>query len=451
MHLDVTRTDFTYQYPPFNLLQVKEANILQQKPPLHLYVHIPYCKSKCRFCYYKVWGVGAQGAHEIEEYLKLLSSEIETVSREPEVQASRVRSAYIGGGTPSLLSADQLARLLSLLRRSFAFQDNFEFCVEVNPDEDVLTPDKLALLKNSGVTRLSIGVQTLDDYILKLNGRAGNAKQFYRIYEIVRTLGFRVVNLDFISGLLGENWTNWTQQFDNILTLSPENVSLYKLELYLNAPLTATICKTRKAPTLLSDEEEAEYAQYAFDRLQDEGGYVAKNCVSLTRSEDVAHVHEAAFYDGECLLGLGLSSYGVFGDRMYQNTADLKEYAHAVRSGHRPVKRAHVISVRERIARTMVYGIKTLGISRTKFLQRHGFDMMLLYGDKVRELIDRGLIIDDGETLRVPRAKYIYADDICRKFFLPEHETMMRGHLNRRQVSSLVAATRPTENMAVAK
>jgi oxygen-independent coproporphyrinogen III oxidase len=448
-HLDITRTDFTFQYPPFNLLQVKDSNILQHKQPLHVYVHIPYCKTRCRYCYYKLWAVGEHRSDEIDEYLKLLSREIEIVSREPEVQACGVRSLYIGGGTPSLLSLHQLTQLFEQLKQSFPFTDGYEFCVEANPDEDVLTPEKLALMKDSGVTRLSMGVQTLDDRIQKLNGRAGSANEFYREYETARSLGFHAINLDFMSGMLGENWTNWTRQFDSVLTLRPENVSMYKLEFYLNTRLTKQISKTKRAPGLLSDEEEATYAQYAFERLQ-EGGYIAKNCYSLTRDEDVAHVHTAGVWDGESLLGLGLSAYGVFGDRMYQNTAELKDYQQAILSGKRPVLRAHLISAPEQIARTMVFGIKSLGIGRSKFRERHGFEMMLLYGDTIRDLIDRGLLIDDGETIRVPRSKYIYADDICRAFFLPEHETMMRGHLTRSKISSFVVE-RPSQAVAAAK
>jgi oxygen-independent coproporphyrinogen-3 oxidase len=449
MHLDLSRTDFTFQYPPFNVLQVKVANILQERRPLHVYVHIPYCKTKCRYCYYKLWAVGEHATDEIDEYLKVLSKEIEIVSREPAVQACAVRSLYIGGGTPSLLSLDQLTRLFDQLKRSFTFADNYEFCIEANPDENVLTPEKLAVLKESGVTRLSIGVQSLDDRILKLNGRAGSADEFYRTYEIAKSLGFHVINLDFMSGMLGENWTNWTRQFDTILSLRPENVSMYKLEFYLNTRLSKQIRQTKRAPGLLDDEEEAKYAEYAFERLQNEGAYIAKNCYSLTRAEEVAHVHAAGVWDGESLLGLGLSAYGLFDGRMYQNTLELKDYADAVSCGKRPVHRAHLVSARERVARTMVFGIKKLGISRTKFRECHGFEMMLLYGDTIRELIENGLVIDDGETIKVPQSKYVYADDICRAFFLPEHETMMRGHLTRSKIDSLVSE-RPSESVAAA-
>jgi oxygen-independent coproporphyrinogen III oxidase len=447
MHLDLTRTDFTFQYPPFNLLQVKDANILQQKQLLHVYVHIPYCKTKCRYCYYKLWAVGDQATDEIDDYLKLLSREIEIVSREPQVQACSVRSLYIGGGTPSLLSLDQLTRLFDVLKRSFQFTDDYEICVEANPDENVLTAEKLALLKGSGVTRLSMGVQSLDDRILKLNGRAGSADEFYRAYEIAKSLGFHVINLDFMSGMLGENWTNWTRQFDTILSLRPENVSMYKLEFYLNTRLSKQIRQTKRAPGLLNDEEEAKYAEYAFDRMQKEGGYIAKNCYSLTRDEEVAHVHATGVWDGESLLGLGLSAYGLFNGRMYQNTLELKDYEEAIVSGNRPIHRGHLVSARESVARTMVFGIKKLGISRSKFRERHGFEMTLLYGDIIRDLIELGLLTDDGETIQVPRSKYVYADDICRAFFLPEHETMMRGHLTRSKIDSLVAG-RPLESMA---
>jgi oxygen-independent coproporphyrinogen-3 oxidase len=296
-----------------------------------------------------------------------------------------------------------------------------------------------------------MGVQSLDDRILKLNGRAGGADEFYRSYEVARSLGFHAINLDFMSGMLGENWPNWTRQFDSVLSLRPENVSMYKLEFYLNTRLSKQIRQNKRAPGLLSDEEEAEYAQYAFERLQSEGGYIPKNCYSLTRGEDVTQVHTPGIWNGESLLGLGLSSYGVFGDRMYQNAAELKDYEAAISCGKRPVLRAHLISARERVARTMVFGIKSLGISRTRLRERHGFEMMLLYGDTIRDLVGNGLLIDDGETIRVPRSKYIYADDICRAFFLPEHETMMRGHMTRDKIESLVADGTTLEGMGTGK
>jgi oxygen-independent coproporphyrinogen III oxidase len=439
MHLDLTRTDFTFQYPPFNLLQVRDADILQQRQPLHVYVHIPYCKTKCRYCYYKLWAVGDKGSDEIDDYLNLLAKEIAMAAREPQVQACAVKSLYIGGGTPSLLSIDQLSRLFGMLKQSFPFADNYEFCVEANPDQDVLTPEKLSFLKDNGVTRLSLGVQSLDDRILKLNGRAGSADEFHRAYETARSLGFRVINLDFMSGMLGENWANWTKQFDTVLSLRPQNVSMYKLEFYLNTRLSKQIRQAKRAPGLLDDDEEAKYAEYAFERLQDEGGYIAKNCYSLTLSEDVAHVHAAGVWDGESLLGLGISSYGLFNGRMYQNMSDMTEYQQAIVSGRRPVYRAHFVSPRESIARTMVFGIKKLGIGRSKFRERHGFEMDLLYVDMIRQLVETGLLIDDGETIRLSRSKYIYADDICRAFFLPEHETMMRGHMTRAKINSLAA------------
>ena len=142
----------------------------------------------------------------------------------------------------------------TLLKQSFPLADNYEFCVEANPDQDVLTTEKLAVLKDSGVTRLSLGVQSLDDRILKLNGRAGSADEFHRAYEIARSLGFRVINLDFMSGMLGENWTNWTRQFDTVLSLRPQNVSMYKLEFYLNTRLSKQIRQAKRAPGLLDDE-----------------------------------------------------------------------------------------------------------------------------------------------------------------------------------------------------
>lgn len=437
MQPEVIRTDFTYHYPPFNLLSTSELSAVGMRSPFHVYVHIPFCKSICEYCYFKTWGVGDRSEARLQEYLNSLLKEIEMSSLLPELQGRKARSLYIGGGTPSLLSVPQIESLVGALFGAFDFMEGFEFCIEAYPDDQIMSSEKVECLKRMGVTRLSMGVQSLDNRILSLNGRPGNVETVRRIYGWARDLQFKVINLDFMSGLLGENWDNWKRQIDNILELAPQNVSIYKLELYLNTKLTDDIKGGKFEEKLMGDSEEAEFAQYAFDRLQDEGGYIACNCFHLTRSPEVEHVYLKSLWDGEEVLGMGLSAYSVISDIMYQNTSSLEGYYAEVAGTRLPIQRAHLISEREKLARTMVYGIKALRLERQRFIEKHGFDMSVLYGKQIEELVEKGFLEFNSQALQVPKNKYIYADDICRYFFLPEHEAMMRGHVPREKVLSL--------------
>lgn len=439
MKSDFIRTDFTYQYPPFNLMRTNEVDLLSAREPMHVYVHLPFCRTKCQYCYYKTWGVGMDAEDEIQHYLNLLYKEIALRARQPQIQGKTAKSLYIGGGTPSLLSPQQLQTLVDVLTSELNFADGYEFCMEAKPDEDIMTPEKIDCFKQIGVTRLSMGVESLSDELLRANGRAGSAAAVRRVYRLARECRFPVINLDFLSGLVNENWENWRAQTAEILDLVPENVSFYKLEFYLNTRLSQRVRKNELKARICDDTEEAEMAQYAFDLLQQEGGYVPCHCFTLIAEPRFEHVHTGGVWSGEALLGFGLSAYGVMNDVLYQNTWTVEEYGAMIEQGKLPAQRAHYISAREKIARTMVYGVKTLYLSRQDFKKKHGFDMSLVYGDLIEELLKEGLVEFDDEALRVPRSKCIYADDICRHFFLPEHETMMRGHFTREEVIKRLA------------
>jgi coproporphyrinogen III oxidase-like Fe-S oxidoreductase len=146
-----------------------------------------------------------------------------------------------------MLSTPHLLRLVGTLKQCFDFSDNFqEFCIEANPNDKILSRDKLECFKQIGVTRLSMGVQSLSNDLLQLNGRFGDSETFRRVYFWARDLAFNIINLDFISGLRGENWDNWRRQIDQILELAPDNIAIYKLEMYLNTELSRKLRKRER-------------------------------------------------------------------------------------------------------------------------------------------------------------------------------------------------------------
>lgn len=429
MSLELNREEFINQYPPFNLINTEATKNIFSREMLHLYVHLPFCKNKCAYCYFKSFDNFAQ--ENIDDYLATLKQEIETYSKMPEVQSKIVKSLYFGGGTPTLLTCDQLENLSKFIFDRFNFIENFEFCVESHPDEEKVTQEKLDLLKALKVSRVSFGVQNFNDEILALNGREMSIKTFLKIYDMAKKTGFKKINIDIMSGMFGENWPNWKNVISRIIELAPENVAFYKMELYYNTKLFGSMRKKKIVAPLMSNSEEIEMIRYAYDRLQDEAGYLVSNCFNLVKQKGLEHLHRKGIWEGDDMMGYGMSSHSCFNHDIYQNTANMEEYLDLVRKGKSPVKRAYRTSMRDEIATAMVYGIKNLYINRMDFKERFGFDMTALYNDVISSLTDRGYLNLDEEALRVPRQYYIFADDICREFFLPEHSTMMLAHISR--------------------
>jgi len=427
--LRMEREEFINQYPPFNLINTQEVKDLGRKEQVHMYVHLPFCKHKCGYCYFKSFDQFT--AEDIDEYLGVLMQEIDLYSRLPEVQSKQIKSLYYGGGTPTLLSCEQLERLTKFIFGKFSFSVDFEFCLEANPDEEIVTTEKLVLLKELKVRRISFGVQNFNDEILKLNKRMVPSAAFFTVYDKVRKENFEIINLDIMSGLLGETKENWYNVVDKLLELAPENIAFYKLEFYYNTNLYKEIRNKEISEKLMSNAEEIELIRYAYDKLQDDGGYIVSNCFNLAKSRELEHIHRKGIWEGDDMIGFGLSAHSCFNRFVYQNTWIKEEYFNLVRSGKRPVKRAYHTSMRDEIATAMVYGVKSLYMSRASFVNRFGFDMTVLYGKEIDVLRKQGLLELDDEALRVPRSNYIFADDICRAFFLSEHKTMMLAHLSR--------------------
>ena len=228
---------FISNYPPFSQwsdggLEAFEAVV--QEPatsvPLGLYLHIPFCRKRCKFCYFKVFTDNK--ASDIDLYVRALSREIELVSQLPVVGDRPFRFVYFGGGTPSFLSSRQLDSLVQQLRESVHWDQAEEVTFECEPG--TLSAPKVQTIRDMGVTRLSLGVENFSDQILKENGRAHLSGEIYRCWDWIESAGFANVNIDLISGMVGETWDNWKDNVRRTVELSPESVTIYQMELPYN-------------------------------------------------------------------------------------------------------------------------------------------------------------------------------------------------------------------------
>lgn len=225
---------FISNYPPYSqwttdrLSEVEVAlqSASPEKTPLGLYLHIPFCRKRCKFCYFKVYT--DVKAAEVQRYVDALCSEISLVSQLPVMSERPFRFVYFGGGTPSFLSPKQLTKLADRLREHITWDGAEEVTFECEPG--TLSETKVKTLREEmGVTRLSLGVENFSDELLELNGRAHLSKEVHRAWQWIEDADFPNVNIDLISGMVGETWDNWRENVSRTLELSPESVTIYQM------------------------------------------------------------------------------------------------------------------------------------------------------------------------------------------------------------------------------
>src|SRR5215831_18731298 len=229
---------FVANYPPFSfwkpahLPDAQAALGLLPIPgtPLGLYLHIPFCRKRCKFCYFRVYT--DKNARDVETYSDALVREVTLCSRLPVVGGRRLKYVYFGGGTPSYLSAAQLRSLMTRLKEVLPWEGAEEVTFECEPG--TLQQHKLEALRDMGVTRLSLGIENFDYSILEYNGRAHHVEEIYRAYGWARDLGFEQINIDLIAGMVGETWDNWRDCVSKTIALSPDSVTIYQMELPFN-------------------------------------------------------------------------------------------------------------------------------------------------------------------------------------------------------------------------
>jgi oxygen-independent coproporphyrinogen-3 oxidase len=432
--LERSRRHFVNSYPPFNVSKSVGDDCLVQRDDLLLYVHIPFCPTICTYCFYKKFG--APSASTLDTYLDYLKREIVLFGGRPDAQRRRVKTLYFGGGTPSVLSSAQLTDLVAFLKAHLDLSTLEEFCCEIMPHRETADAEKIHTLREIGVTRLSFGVETFDEDLLRLHNRPCSRDLYEWTYAMVMDEDFEKVNLDMMSGLAGATWDSMRADVETLLAWSPPCVSIYKTEVFYNTSQFNLLRRGRSQPRLITDDEEIEHIRYAHRNLTERGDYIVANCLQLVRDWKYCDLHFRATWEGCETKGLGLSAHSCYEGVQHQNASEFDDYYRLIDAGRLPVKRAHRLTPRDRISQWMVYGLKNLAVNRARFAERFGVDMTALYGPLIDSLAADGAVEFDDESLRITPSHYVFADDICRRFFLPEYEHMMLAHVERGSTST---------------
>lgn len=374
------------------------------------YLHIPFCSHICYYCDFNKVFIEGQ---PVDEYLHYLRQEMQQRLQADPVD--HLDTLYIGGGTPTALSTAQLDTLLQSVRDTLPF-DQGEFTVEANPN-DFLTMDKLQVLKNYGVNRLSIGVQSFDDEILKKIGRTHTRADVHQALANVAQAGFDNVSIDLIFRLPGQDLANFKRSLDEALALELPHYATYSLILEKK---TIFYNQMRQGRLFLpSQDVEADMYDLAIDRLQQAGRQQYE--ISNFAKPGFQSQHNLLYWRNEHYYGFGAGAHGYLGRQRYQNNGPIQQYLAPLRAGRLPVFQRRVLSLSEQIEEELFLGLrKREGISPAHFHQKFHVHLTDVYGQTIPELIQAGLMEQVGERLTLTKKGLFLGNDVFEAFLIDE-------------------------------
>lgn len=414
---------FVANYPPFSEWSVEavpEVCAAFETPPadvpLGLYLHVPFCRKRCKFCYFRVYTDVA--ASDVERYSLALSREAELAAAQQAVSGRPLRYVYFGGGTPSFLSVKQLERLVAGIHASFGWDDAEEVTFECEPG--TLSEPKVKALKALGMTRISLGVENFDDGVLEANGRAHLSAEILRAWDWIKAAGFPSTNVDLIAGMVGESDESWHSTVEKTLALEPDSVTIYQMELPFNTVFVKDAKGTGREVPVADWATKRRWVGEAFDQFLARG-YAVSSGYTLVR--DPARVHfryRDMLWEGADLVALGVASFGHVSGVHYQNEPHWDPYLDAVEAGRLPIHRGLRPTRRQLLIRELVLGLKKGGIDTRRLTAKYGVDPLVEWRAVWERLAAEGwLERGDGEP-RLTRAGLLRVDALLPAFFDPK-------------------------------
>ena len=330
---------FVSNYPPFSFWKpefVPDVLAALERPPasplapLGIYLHIPFCRKRCHFCYFKVYTDKDSAA--IRGYIDAALKELALYAAKPIIGGRKANFVYFGGGTPSYLSVDQLQHLTGSMKELISWDEAEEVTFECEPG--TLTSHKLKAIRELGVTRLSLGVENFDDHILEINGRAHHSKEIARAYSYACELGFPQINIDLIAGMVEETEANWRECVRKTIEMSPDSVTIYQMEVPYNTTIYQEMKAAGKLVAPVADwETKRGWVASAFAELEQAGYTVGSAYTAVKNKETARFLYRDRLWAGADLIGLGVASFGHLQGTHYQNQHDFEPYVNAVHSG----------------------------------------------------------------------------------------------------------------------
>jgi oxygen-independent coproporphyrinogen-3 oxidase len=419
---------FVANYPPFSVWTedavARDARPALASPgarvPLGLYLHIPFCRKRCHFCYFRVYT--DKNAQEVNEYLDVLVREWELYSQLAAIGGRRIDFVYFGGGTPSFLSSRQLSGLADRLQAIASWEGAEEVTFECEPG--TLTENKLSTLRGMGVTRLSLGIENFDDQILAVNGRAHRSPEIHRSYDFARSIGFPQINIDLIAGMLGETEENWRDCIRKTLALEPDSITIYQMELPYNTTISSDILRRTGRFDLhpANWPTKRRWTAEAFEALERAGYHIGSAYTAVRDPARTRFVYRDRLWQGADLVGLGVASFGHVNGVHVQNLDRWEPYCEAIHTGEIPLSRAYRPTDEERLIRELVLQLKRGSIRPAYFRDKYGVDVLARFRDQLASLAAEGYLTGaNPDIVTLSRDGLLRVDMLLHRFFLPQH------------------------------
>ena len=374
-----------------------------QKKPTSAYVHIPFCTQICYYCDFSKVFIKNQ---PVDSYLEHLLEEFQSYD------IQKLSTLYIGGGTPTALSAPQLEVLLDGLTKNLDLSVLEELTIEANPGD--LDADKIAVLKNSAVNRVSLGVQTFDDKMLKKIGRSHLEKDIYENIDRLKLAGFDNISIDLIYALPGQTMEQVKENVAKAIGLDIPHMSLYSLILENH---TVFMNRMRRGKLPLPKEElEAEMFEYIIAELE-RAGFEHYEISNFSKSGFESR-HNLMYWDNAEYYGIGAGASGYVNGVRYKNHGPIRHYLSAVEEGNARITEEH-LSQKEQMEEEMFLGLrKKSGVSMARFEEKFGRSFDGLYGEIVKDLVQQGLMQIEGDRVRMTKRGLFLGDTVAERFIL---------------------------------
>jgi oxygen-independent coproporphyrinogen-3 oxidase len=367
-----------------------------------VYLHIPFCKSRCSYCDFATDVYRDSGA--VERYVEAICTEIGSFG-DSGVEADTI---YFGGGTPSLLTPEQVQGVLAAVRRKFSIADLTEVTMEMNPA--MVTPESLSAYHRLGVNRASFGVQTFDDRELKLLARGHDANDARTTFKMLREAGFDNISFDLIAGLPGQRIDRWKRNLAEAIALSPEHMSLYLLEVHEGTPLAEQIRSGRRP--VPDEDSAAEMYEIMIDTLAS-AGYQQYEISNFSKPGFESR-HNTKYWRLEPVYGFGVSAHSFDGRQRYANERDTAGYIELVNAnGSAEVMREEIDASSEFV----FLGLRLEeGIDLDEYRSRFGRDLLEISGSEIDDLVDKELLVRIDNRLSLTRKGKLFSNEVFAIF-----------------------------------
>ncbi len=416
---------FVSNYPPYSRWSPDHLPAFHEalgRPPgpgtdsLGLYLHIPFCRKRCKFCYFRVYT--DKNSKEVERYLDALGREVELYATQPAALGRPLRFVYFGGGTPSFISPKQLLGLVVRLKDAFSWSELEEVAFECEPG--TLTRAKVHAIKDIGVTRLSLGLENMNDEILRENGRAHTTPEIHRCMPWIREVDFEQVNVDLIAGMLGETWDLWRRTVQETIDLDPDSITVYQMELPYNTVYAQKILGSDgETPLFAGWQTRRDWHAYAFEQFR-AAGFEPSSAYTVKKKGRVARfVYRDALWRGSDMLATGVASFGYLQGVHYQNTSSWDAYLSALEAGSLPLDRAFPTSSRERLIRETILQLKLGHLDPTYFRDKFGVELTDEFSSAFDKLKRESMVTLYGDDIRLTPQGLLRVDSLLSEFYEP--------------------------------